>query len=99
MATLSEQELLSLAARCRIHIKEENRARLLWELEGMIAFSSVLQTEESEACDSYAFSHEPKNYGELRADEIGESLERDALLALAPMTEDCYLCVPRTLED
>ena len=99
MATLSEQELLSLAARCRIHIKEENRARLLFELEGMIAFSSVLQEGESGDRDPDAFSREPKNYEDLRADEIGESLEREVLLALAPVTEDCYLCVPRTLEE
>lgn len=94
---LSREELLSLAEACHLALGEEELQTLAASLSDMLALADRLRRADR-SVPPYRGTQE-LGLSELRADESGESLPREVLLAQAKDTADGFFRVPRVMEE
>jgi aspartyl-tRNA(Asn)/glutamyl-tRNA(Gln) amidotransferase subunit C len=92
---LSPEDVRRLGALARIDLSEEELARLAPELD--VILEAVASVSAVADADVPPTSHALPLTNVFRADEVRPSLDRDAVLAGAPATEDGRFRVPRIL--
>ncbi len=95
MSKFSTEEVARLAEMAQIAMTEEEIAQLASELE--VITSAVDKVSEVATDDIPATSHPLPLINVVRADEVGKTLDREAVLAAAPVAEDGQFAVPQML--
>lgn len=80
----------------RLDLPEEERGKVMEQLEQILDYMQVLDGLDTEAAAPYDLAAEAVTA--LRADVPGPSMDREALLAPAPRVQDGAYQVPRTVE-
>lgn len=97
MSTISSQEVARVAGLARIALTDEEIERLADEL-GVVA-ESVAKVSEVATPEVPATSHPIPLTNVWRDDVIGQTLNRDEVMACAPASEDGQFQVPQILEE
>jgi aspartyl/glutamyl-tRNA(Asn/Gln) amidotransferase, C subunit len=97
MSIFSAEEVARVAALSRIALTDEEVQRLAGELD--VIASSVAKVSEAALDDVPATSHPMPLTNVVRPDVIGETLNRDEVMAFAPAEEDGQFMVPQILEE
>lgn len=97
MSTISSQEVARVAGLARIALTDEEIERFAGEL-GVVA-ESVAKVSEVATPDVPATSHPIPLTNVMRSDEVGETLDRDEVMACAPACENGQFMVPQILEE
>lgn len=92
-SNITRNELLHLAELSQLTLSDREAERLAAELDAML-----LMLADLAAVDGEAGLPDAVPLRALRADEVGESLPREAVLANAPERDDTYIVVPRVVE-
>lgn len=85
-----------IAALAKMEISGEKAENLKIDLEKMINYMEILK--ELDLTDENPLSHPFDNTDCTRADCTFPSMDRDTLLANAPVKKDGYFVVPKTVE-
>ena len=90
---LNEKQLCALAESCRIALTENERERLIGELNELLSLADRLPCakEKPTSADTVA------DAGALREDAAAPCLSRNAALANSDSTRDGFFCVPRAV--
>lgn len=89
----TSKQVRKLAHLARLSLTPEEEGELAGRLEQMVGYLEALsQVEDGEAAE--APSAVP-----FRLDGVAPSLERDKLLAQAPLLRDGYVVTPRSVEE
>jgi len=93
---LEPEAVVHVSRLARVHLSDEEIERFAVQLGGIIGHFDVLDRVDTEGVEPTAHTLPLTN---VMADDVAaESLPRDAVLALAPLTEDGYLRVRAVLE-
>ncbi len=92
---LTPDDIARLAGLARIDLSDAELAHLAPQLD--VILESVARVTEVAGADVPATSHALPLVNVFRADEVRPSLPREAVLAMAPRTEDDRFAVPRIL--
>lgn len=95
MARISTEEVARVAGLAHISLTPEEIERFAGELD--VIATSVAKVSEVATPDVPATSHPIPLTNVWREDEIGETLNRDEVLAQAPAAEDGMFLVPQIL--
>lgn len=95
MSTFSTDEVARVAKLARIALTDEEITRFAGELD--VIASAVAKVSEVATDDVPATSHPIALTNVLRADTVGDVLDRDELLAGAPAAEAGQFKVPQIL--
>lgn len=95
MSTISTAEVARVAGLARIALTEEEIERIAGELATIA--SAVAKVSEVATPDIPATSHPIPLTNVMRADEVGPTLDRDEVLAQAPVSEAGQFLVPQIL--
>lgn len=93
---LSKEQIQHLAKLARIEITEEEIQQLASQLSDILTHFETL--EEVNTDDVIPTAHPAPLRNIMRSDEIGASLTREEVLALAPETENGLIRVKAVLE-
>lgn len=94
---LSPDDVAALARLARIDLTDAELAHLAPQLDVILA--SVAEVSDVAVADVPATSHPLPIENVLRIDEVQPSLDREAVLAGAPASEQDRFRVPRILEE
>lgn len=94
---LSPDDVAALARLARIDLTDAELAHLAPQLDVILA--SVAEVNDVAVADVPATSHPLPIENVLRIDEVQPSLDREAVLAGAPASEQDRFRVPRILEE
>lgn len=97
MSRISTDEVARVARLARIALTPEEIERIAGELD--VIASSVAKVSEVATPDVPATSHPIALTNVLREDNVGDTLDRDEVLAQAPAAEDGMFLVPQILEE
>lgn len=97
MSRISADEVRRVAGLARIALTEDEITRIAGELD--VIASAVAKVSEVATSDIPATSHPIPLTNVWREDVIGETLDRDEVLAQAPVAEDGMFQVPQILEE
>ncbi|HEX5494241.1 MAG TPA: Asp-tRNA(Asn)/Glu-tRNA(Gln) amidotransferase subunit GatC [Mycobacteriales bacterium] len=97
MATISREEVAHLARLARLAVTDEELDVFAGQLD--VILGAVARVGEVAAEDIPPTSHAVPLTNVLRADELRDCLDRDAVLAAAPAAEDGRFRVPRILDE
>ena len=89
------ERIAEAALNARIAIDGDEADRLSWQIGELFGMLDRLAADGE--CEE--ISAEAIDEADLRADEVGVSLDRETLLAASPLNDGRYICVPRTVED
>ena len=92
--SLSEQDVAEFARSARLALTAEEFAKYTRDLAALEELASALLMPTELLHPSAA----PITLGDMRADSVVEEFSREELLAQAPVTEDGFFVVPRTVE-
>ncbi|UNX53914.1 Asp-tRNA(Asn)/Glu-tRNA(Gln) amidotransferase subunit GatC [Georgenia sp. TF02-10] len=95
MSTISADEVARVAALARIELTAEEVERLAGELD--VIATAVARVSEVATPEVPATSHPIPLTNVMRADEVVEPLDLDAVLAAAPAAQDGMFRVPQIL--
>jgi len=94
--TIERADIEKLADLARIQISESQFATTAASLTNVLALVDQLQAADTTGVAPMA--HPLDAVQRLRADEVTETNQRDAFLAIAPATEDGLYLVPKVIE-
>ena len=94
--SIERQQVEQLARLARLALDESTLARTTSSLGDVLALIDQLQAVDTAGVEPMA--HPLDAVQRLRADEVTEPDQRDALLALAPASEDGLFLVPKVIE-
>lgn len=94
--SLTREDVRKIAHLARIALDEPASERIAGDLNTVLALVEDLRAVDTDGVEPMA--HPFDAVLRLRADEVSEADERDALQAPAPQTEDGYFLVPRVIE-
>ncbi len=97
MARISTEEVTRVAALARIALSPEEVERIAGELD--VIATSVAKVSEVATPDVPATSHPIPLTNVMREDIVGETVNRDEVMAQAPAPEDGMFGVPQILEE
>ncbi len=95
MSTIDRDEVVRVAALARIALTEEEIDQFAGQLEQIA--SAVATVSQAVGSDTKATSHPIEMTNVLRPDVVGDCLDRDELLAGAPLAEDGQFRVPQII--
>ena len=90
---LNEEQLCGLAESCRIALTENERGRLIGELNELLSLADRLPLADEKPMPSGTAA----DTGALREDAAAPCLSRNAVLANSGSTRDGFFCVPRAV--
>ena len=93
---MKTKELMKLARLARLRVDAEEIEGLGRDLSAILSFAERLEAADLEGVEPLA--HPLDAVQRLRADEVAEDDERDALQAVAPRTRDGFYVVPKVIE-
>ena len=93
---LSLDQIRALARLARIDVDDADAARLLDELNGILAMVDEMQRVDTSGVEP--MSHPQDVTQRLRDDVVIESDQRDLYQSVAPRTEDGLYLVPKVIE-
>ncbi|MCL2736831.1 MAG: Asp-tRNA(Asn)/Glu-tRNA(Gln) amidotransferase subunit GatC [Propionibacteriaceae bacterium] len=94
---LTHADVARLAALARIEMTDEELAHTAGQLDTIL--DAVAAVSQVASADVAPTSHALALTNVMRADEVKPSLPVDAVLAMAPATEDERIRVPRILQE
>ncbi len=94
---ISREEVLHIAALCRIGVTEDDLVQLQDKLSQVVDLFRTLQELDTE--DVHPAEHSASLESIMRLDESADSAPRKAMLANAPTTEGDMIRVRAVLED
>ena len=93
---LDREAVLHIATLARVHLTDDEVAKLAEQLSGIIGHFDVLQRIDTEGVEPTAHTLPLRN---VFADDVARpSMRQEDVLELAPLTEDGYLRVRAVLE-
>lgn len=95
MSTISSDEVARVAALARIELTPEEVDRLAGELD--VIATAVARVSEVATPEVPATSHPIPLTNVMREDVVVATLDRDAVMAAAPATQDGMFAVPQIL--
>ncbi|AQQ09716.1 Glutamyl-tRNA(Gln) amidotransferase subunit C [Sedimentisphaera cyanobacteriorum] len=93
---INEKQVREVAALARLELTDEEVSRFATQLSDILAYIEKLGELDTEAVEPLAHSLPVKNV--FRADEPGQTLDRDQALKNAPDSDGEHFCVPKVLE-
>jgi len=90
---VSTDEVKRIASLARLELTEDEAARMAGELSQILDFAASIG--ELDTANVTATSHVLDMANVVRADEPGQSLDRDTVLAQSPESEDGCFLAPR----
>jgi len=93
---LGIDEVRRIAQLARLRLQDEEGARMLTELNAIFALIAQMQAVDTQGVEP--MSHPRDVAQRLRRDAVTEPDRREALLALAPRTEEGLYLVPKVIE-
>jgi aspartyl-tRNA(Asn)/glutamyl-tRNA(Gln) amidotransferase subunit C len=96
MAEITQKDVEYVAALAQLNLDEETTQRLVKEMGDILSYMDKLSELDTDSIEPMMHVMEISNI--FREDEVGESLNRDKALDLAPKTDGEYYLVPRILE-
>lgn len=93
---ITEEMIDYIAALSRIELTKEERAEVAQGLGNIVEYMDVLATLDTEGVEPTSHILSLKNV--FREDIVQPSMERDELIANAPLKEDGCFVVPKTVE-
>lgn len=93
---ITMQEIEHLAKLSKLSLSEEEKTRLVGEMQDILAFADKLSTLDTEAAEPTMFAAEGQNV--FREDEIRPSLSPEEILKNAPKADMGCFVVPKTVE-
>ena len=96
MADLSIDDVNRVAALAKLRLTPEEAQALLHDLQGILGHIDTLQDVDVEGVEPMASPLEHTN--RLRPDTPQATLDKQAILDLAPETQGDFVSVPRVLE-
>ncbi len=94
--TISIRDVEHVANLARLHVNEQDKARLAQQLNNILTFVNKLN--ELDTASVEPTSHPFKLVNVMREDDVHEMLPRDKALLNAPKQEDGQFRVPAVLE-
>ncbi len=94
---LTIEEVEHIAWLARLGLSEQEKARMAEQLSGMLDHFQTLNELDTENVSPT--SHPLPLTNVMRADEPGEPLDHEALLANGPQRDDQHFIVPRIVEE
>lgn len=95
MSTISPEEVARIAGLAHIALTDQEIERFAKDLDTLAEWVSKLSEADTEGVP--ATSHPIPLHNVWREDVVGETLDRDEVLASAPATEDGQFQVPQIL--
>ncbi|MDY0164524.1 Asp-tRNA(Asn)/Glu-tRNA(Gln) amidotransferase subunit GatC [Desulfobotulus sp.] len=90
---ISKEEILHVAGLARLHMQQEDMARMADQLGTILAYVDTLQAVDTQGIAP--MSHAVHLVNALREDVIGEHVGVEMALANAPEPEDGHFMVPK----
>jgi len=94
--SLDNKEVEKIAQLARLHISEQDSAEVSRRISDILSLIDQMQSVDTAEVKPLAHSFDAVQ--PLRADEVTESNQRDALQQIAPATENGLYLVPRVIE-
>ena len=93
---LDKSEIEKIAHLARLHVSESEADEVATRITDILGLIDQMQTVDTESVE--AMAHPLEVVQRLRADDITERDQRDALQKLAPASENGMYLVPRVLD-
>lgn len=95
-AALTRDAVAKVALLARLKLTDVELDRLTPQLSRILEYVEILNEVDTESVEPMVHAVELSNV--FRADEVGESLPREAALANAPKTDGRFFLVPQILD-
>lgn len=92
---ISKEEVLHVAGLARLHMREEDVARMTRQLGTILSYVDTLQSVNTEGVAP--MSHAVHLVNALREDRVADHLGVEKALCNAPESEDGYFMVPKVV--
>jgi len=94
--SLQPEDVRGIAHLARLHVEDDDVPRYATELSGILELVERMKTAQTEGVEPMA--HPLDEVQRLRADQVTETVDRDAFQAIAPQVRDGLYLVPRVIE-
>lgn len=92
----SEIDVAYVANLARIYLTDEEKELFQGQLDEVLHYVHLLDELNVDGIEPTA--HATPRFNVMRKDEVGQSLDRDAVLANAPKAQNNEFCVPKIID-